>query len=150
VAGEPAEPAGAQRRLVRARHPQPRRDTYAVVRHDPDANGGDGADILIRHEKLEVLCSFYGPNCQAMATRLGDGISIPQNREALGDAGLKLVEVGEPTKAAEIIKNAWYQRCDLSVWLRREIRREYPILNILSAEGEIASDVADVTFNASP
>jgi hypothetical protein len=130
--------------------PNRRRDTFPVVQHDPDASAGAGADILIRHEELELLCSFYGPNCQAKATLLADGIFIPQNREVLATVGLKLKEAGEPTKAPELIKGRWYQRCDLAIWLRREIRRQYPVLNLLAATGEVITTAATRTLNVSP
>jgi hypothetical protein len=121
--------------------PERTRDTYPVIQHDPAAAAGEGADILIRHEQLKLLCSFYGPNCQANAGFLADGLMIAQNREAMGLAGFALREVGEPTKAPDMIKNKWTPRCDLAVWISREIRREYPILNLISAQATLNSVV---------
>lgn len=129
---------------------RPRRDTFPAVIHDPAANAGQGADVLIRNEEIELLASFYGPNCQGFATLLADGIIIPQNREELATAGIKLVSVGEPTKTPDLLKGKWLSRCDLAVLLRREIRRAYPVLNLLSASGQIISTQATVPFNANP
>jgi hypothetical protein len=129
---------------------RPRRDTFPVIQHDGAAAAGAGADILIRNEDIELLVTFYGPHCQANATLLADGIFVAQNREALATAGIKLVSAGEPTKAPELLKGLWYPRCDLAIVLRREVRREYPVLNLLSAAGEIVSTAATVAFNANP
>lgn len=120
-------------------------DTNAVEQHDA---GGQGTDVVIRHEELDLLCSFYGPNCQAYGALLRDGLGVAQNREALFLAGMGLVSVGDLTKAPEMIKSAWYQRTDLTVVIRREVRREYSVLNILSATAEIISDVETVTITA--
>lgn len=116
-------------------------DTFASVVHGPTLGGGEGADVLTRHEELDLLISFYGPACQATGALMRDGISIAQNREQLFLAGMGLVSVGDLTKAPEILKSAWYQRADLPLVIRREVRREYPVLNLISAP---------ITLNAPP
>lgn len=120
-------------------------DTNAVEQHD---GGGQGTDLIIRHEQLELLCSFYGPNCQAKGALLRDGLGVAQNREPLFLAGMGLVSVGDLTKAPEILKSAWYQRTDLTIVIRREVRREFAVLNILSAEGTIITDVETIDIVA--
>lgn len=130
--------------------PNRTRDTYAVVQHDETASAGAGADILIRHEHLEVLCSFYGPHCQALATLLADGMLIPQNREELRAAGMAVKQVGEPTKAPEMIKGRWLPRADLTVWVSREIRRSYPVLNLVSAQATLDVEAIEITITATP
>jgi hypothetical protein len=126
-------------------------DTYAVERWDPDAANGAGAQTLVRHESLEVLCSFYGAACQKNGANLRDGLAVAQNREALFLAGMALTETSDLTKAPEMIKSAWYQRADLTVYFRREIRREYPVLTLLSARGTIITDVGLTrSINADP
>lgn len=129
---------------------RPQRDAYPVIAHDPAAGAGQGADILIRNESLRLRTTFYGPNCQANATLFADGVFVAQNREQLLTVGIKLIGAGEPTKAPELIKGQWYSRCDLDVMLRRAIRREYPVLNLLSAGGQIVSTTLTVPFNSSP
>lgn len=113
-----------------------RADTFAVEQHD---STGQGTDTLIRHEELDLLCSFYGPAAQSNGARLRDGISIAQNREALQLAGMGLISVGDLTKAPEMIKNRWLNRADLMVAIRREVRRSYPVLNLLSLTGALKS-----------
>ncbi len=127
--------------------PTRRTDVFPVIEHDPHAAGGLGADILIRHEELDLLCSFYGPHCQAYAARLRDGLGIAQNREPMAAAGMALVSAGDPTKAPEMIKNTWVGRADLTVVIKRVISREYAVLNLLSAEGTIATEAVTVAFN---
>lgn len=117
--------------------PERDRDTYPAIIHDATAASGQGADTLIRHEQLKLLVSFYGPHCQKLAGYLADGLMIAQNREALETGGFALKEVGVPTKAPEILKNRWTPRCDLAAWISREIRREYPVLNLLSAQATL-------------
>jgi hypothetical protein len=117
-----------------------RADSFAVEIHDGSGANGAGVDILIRHEELDLLCSFYGPNCQGYGSLLRDGICVAQNREALFLAGMGLISVGDLTRAPELIKNRWVPRCDLTMRLRREIRREYAVLNLRTAALSVAAD----------
>lgn len=130
--------------------PERTRDTYPAIIHGATAASGQGADTLIRHEQLKLLVSFYGPSCQALAGLFADGLMVAQNRETLELAGFALREVGEPTKAPEILKNQWTPRCDLAAWMSREIRREYPVLNLLSAQATLQTDAISEAINATP
>lgn len=102
----------------------------AYVAHD---GTGQGHDDLVRHEQLDVLASFYGPNAARNAAMLRDGLQIPQNREALGADGLAFVDAGPLRTVPELVNQQWIRRVDLPITLRRAVRREYPVLNILSA-----------------
>ena len=120
-------------------------DTFAAVIHDGAAAAGEGADVVQRNELLDIMCSFYGPNCQATGALFRDGLSVAQNREVLFLNGMGLVSVGDLKKAPELVKNVWLPRADLPLVIRREIRREYPVLNLLSAQATlIAPPVTDV------
>ncbi len=121
-----------------------RADIYPVVQHDA---GGDGADLLIRHERLEVLTSFYGPAAQDFAAMWRDGLSVAQNREALQGAGMGLVAVDEIHAVPALIKGKWIKGFDVMVQINREVRRLYPVLNLLSAAGEIRTAVVNVEFD---
>ena len=103
------------------------KDTYGAVIHDAD---GEGTDTLVRHETLKVLASFYGPSAGAMAEALSDGLQIAQNREVLQLAAMGLRETGNPVRAPELIKETWWNRIDLPVFVRRAVQRTYPILNL--------------------
>lgn len=111
-----------------------------VMRHDPDDNAaiehdptGNGADNLVRHEDLELLASFYGPEAVMRATMLRDGLQIAQNREAINANGIGFVKAGAVLPVPELVNQQWVRRQDLPITLRRIVRRTYPVLNILSA-----------------
>ena len=119
-------------------------DPFPAVMHDGTKNAGAGADILTRNELLDILLSFYGPNCQGYGSLVRDGLMIGQNLETLFLAGMAMVEAKDLTKNPEIVKNKWLSRVDLPVVIRREVRREYPVLNLLSAQATlIAPPVTD-------
>lgn len=118
--------------------------TGAIIHH-PE---GEGTDELRRHETVNLLVSFYGPHASGYAGILRDGMLIPQNMEALKAQGIDFLEAGRVMAAPEFINNQWVNRRDLTVKLRRVVSRTYPILNVLSAEGEIVADNGDTnTWN---
>lgn len=118
-------------------------DTYAYTALEADGLTTD----LIRHETLVINATFYGPQSGAIATLFRDGLQIPQNLEALFGAGFGLIEATGPTQAPELIKEKWLQRNDIIWKTRREIRRVYPVLSLLSAHGTIYSDHLTDPFN---
>ncbi|ABS68866.1 putative bacteriophage protein [Xanthobacter versatilis] len=105
--------------------------TGAIVHH-PE---GEGTDELRRHETVEVLCNFYGPNASAFACVFRDGLLIPQNMETLQAQGIAFLEAGAIRAAPDFVNNQWVQRQDLLVRFRRMTSRTYQIRNVLSAEG---------------
>lgn len=117
-------------------------DTFAYEAHDPT---GDGQDFVQRHEELEVLCSFYGPQADNMASLVRDGLSLEQNRTYLKTQGMGLIGCGNARAFPEKINNLWYYRVDMKVDIRRAVTRSYKILNLLSAEGVIVTDISPLT-----
>lgn len=107
-----------------------RPDDNAAISHD---RTGDGADNLVRHEDIELLSTFYGPDAAMRAAMLRDGLQIAQNREALTANGIGFVTAGEVRPVPELVNQQWVRRQDLPITLRRIVRRTYPVLNILSA-----------------
>ncbi len=108
---------------------------YAWVQHFCDNEfNGPGHSEAQRHEELEVLATFYGPNCDAYCTNLQNGLMIWQNWSALRLVGLAFVEAQTPAHAPELIRERWWDRYDLTLIFRRIVRRNYPVLNILSAD----------------
>lgn len=112
-----------------------------------DANGSveqlvAGNVRFTRYEELEVMCSFYGPGCLDYAGRLRDGLQISQNREALFLAGMGFVACDDLLHTPELVNDRYYDRADLTVHLRREVRREYAILSFVSAYGTSKTDGA--------
>lgn len=109
----------------------------------PDANAaishalgddGDGIDNLLRHEDIEVLASFYGPQGQANALRLRDGLQVAQNRDTLAVTGVRFVAAGKVTNAPDLANQQWIRRYDLTLNFRRPVSRTYNIRNLQSAD----------------
>jgi len=105
-------------------------DDNAVITHD---GAGSGRDGLVRHEDIEVLASFYGPQAGRLAGIARDGLHIPQNVEALAPLGIAFVKASVTRPVPELVNQQWVRRVDLPFHLRRIVRRTYPVLNILSA-----------------
>lgn len=122
-----------------------RPDVNGVELHDPN---GDGSDVVIFHEEIDFMVSLYGPLNETMANRIRSGLQTAQNREPLTLAAMGLVRISGNTKTSELIKERWLPRTDLTVTLRREIRRVYPVLNLESASGTLVTAASTETFNA--
>lgn len=109
----------------------------------PNITHSSSSDTLKRHERIELLASFYGPNGQSNATIARDGIAIPQNMEALNLLGFGLIDIGTVRSVPELINQKWRRRYDLSMSFRRQVIRVYPVLDLASAELVITSDTPE-------
>lgn len=105
------------------------------------------ASTMIRHEEMEILCSFYGPDCLDYTGRLREGMYLAQNRASLFSAGMGLVGFSETTHVPELINERWFDRADITMTIRREIRREYAILSFLGVDGVIRANRATETLS---
>lgn len=110
------------------------KDTFAYIGHDSD---GDGTDYLFRQEDVEVLLSSYGTNAEAIIDQISDGFQIGQNLAVLSSAGIGHTDASDPRAAPVIMKTQWVKRFDMTWYFKRAIRRVYPVLNLLSAQGVI-------------
>jgi hypothetical protein len=120
---------------------------FGITDYRPDANEYQGettapATQMQRHEDVDVLCTFYGPNCTATAATLRDGLHIGQNRTELASEGMGLVGVSDIIHAPELINDRYFERCDMTVTIRREVLRTYPILSLLGAYGQVIANSA--------
>lgn len=124
-------------------------DAFPFEGHDP---AGEGSSTQQVHEEIDVLVSFYGPNCEANSKMLRDGLKISQNREAMYVFGLKLIETRGHTKSADLVNNQWYPRADLTVRVRRQVDRTYRILNLESLYAALIADVLSdpITISTAP
>ena len=91
-------------------------------------------------ESYTLLVSFYGPHATRNATLLRSGLFIEQNLAELRRANVGLVEVQAFQNVPELFRQQWVDRVDLPVVLRREIRFDYPVLNLLAATGMITGN----------
>lgn len=109
-------------------------DYGAVTLHNP---AGQGTDEQQRHDTVDLLASFYGPGAYSLASRLRDGLMVSQNRRAMREAGINLLESTRMRTASDLLNERFIRRVDLEVRLRRAFVRTYPILNVLSVSGVI-------------
>ena len=121
-------------------------DTYAAIVHHPSVGPAPGYDEMQRHETVDLLLSFYGPDADLYTGLFRDGLQIPQNREIFQLNAMGLVDTGRAINVPEMIKGKWWKRLDMTWTLRRQIRRSYPILDLLSAGGSIVVDQPPLTI----
>lgn len=113
---------------------RPEAGAGAYIQHlnGPSINDQSG-DLLVRHEELEVLASFYGPNAKANSGILRDGLFEDQNREALRKVDVAFVGT-EPQRAApDFVNQQWIRRWDLLMRFNRKVQRVYAVQNIVAA-----------------
>jgi len=108
----------------------------------PDANGAiqvnpAGVTTYQRHELLEIACSIFGPNGEETAGILRDGFQIPANLAALKAANMGFTEVTQARHVPDLVNERWVNRLVMSVFIRRQVQRTYPIQTFLSANGTI-------------
>lgn len=108
-----------------------RPETFHTEQHVPD---GDGYDLFITSEEVDVLMSFYGPNSQGNARRINNGIRISQNRAGLQAMGMDTLYVADPVTLPALLTGKWVRRVDVSITMRRRLAIRYNVLNILSAD----------------
>ncbi|MFA9439405.1 hypothetical protein ACDA63_07190 [Uliginosibacterium sp. sgz301328] len=101
---------------------------------------GDGSDEYVRHEDIDVLCTFYGPNAMRNASLARDGIYVTQNSEGITSHDMAVVGSTDLTAVPEFVNQQWIRRYDLPIRLRRKVSRAYPVLNILSVPTNIVID----------
>lgn len=106
----------------------------------------DGSATLVRHEEVDVHCVFYGPGCMNFANRLRDGLYLSQNREALRSVGAGVVGFSPTVHSPELAGERFVDRSDVTMTLRREVKRDYPVLHFVGAYGEIDANRAGTTL----
>jgi hypothetical protein len=113
-------------------------DEFPLIIHNPNGNGGNGQDELHQHEDIDVLVSFYdlGSNGQAdeFAARLRQGLAINQNLEPLTAQGMGLIGIGPAIPLPTLFKTRWNYRVDLTVSIKREIIRIYPVQSVTAID----------------
>lgn len=113
------------------------------------SGGAINANTFSRHEDLEVQCSFYGPDNDEIASTVRDGFELGQNREALRLAKMAFVGTNDARRVPDLVNERWIDRFEMSVFLRRQQMRTYPILTFTSVSGTILNDVGANPVNFS-
>lgn len=119
---------------------------FALVQNKSDTNAyttlnPDGSYNLQRMEDLEVQCAFFGEDAADVAAATRDGFQIAQNLEALQFAKMGFVNTNQMVHVPDLVNERWVDRYEMSVFLRREILRVYPILTFASFRGFIETIV---------
>jgi hypothetical protein len=105
-----------------------------------DAVNLNGRDVMLRHEDIEVLCSFYGPNAKGFAHQLVDGLYVAQNNEQIKALDMAFTGTSDVRAAPDMVNEQWIRRYDLTLHFRRKVTRTYAVLNLLSADVDYHSD----------
>ncbi len=115
-----------------------------ISQHQASANGGNGQTVTQTFAIVQVLASFYGPNCRGNASLLRDGLMVGQNREQLQLLSIGLVEMPSAIRfIPEMVNSQFQRRADVSFLLIVPFVRVYAILNLLAAQGTIQTDVGN-------
>lgn len=116
-------------------------NSYTTHRTTTDGQGTTiNTDYTHRTEVLDVLCSFYGPNCESNSELFAMGLEVGQNRETMQLAGYGLVGVDDATMMADLFNDRWITRIDLPFQIRRAQLYQYSVLNVIAAQGTIVDD----------
>ena len=119
-------------------------DDGPAIEHQPT---GDGSDQYVRHEDITLACTFYGPLSQRYASMTRDGMALPQNMEALKQDGVVFIDSQDIRSVPELVNQQWIKRYDLPLRFRRQIKRTYAVLNILSADPILVNDEIGIISN---
>ena len=112
-------------------------ETFAAELH---LGSNDGYNETRRHEEMNCLISFYGPDSGSYAALFRDGLQVAQNREYLSLNGMGLVSSDKIIPMPELVKERWLKRFDLNFVIRRIIVRDYNIVTILSVPVSINNE----------
>lgn len=118
--------------------PQITRDVHPAIVHTDD--GTTAADVMLRSQELEVLVSFYGPQCVGLAHTLGDALQCGQNGDELLARGFGFIECTGVVQVPALLKAQWQRRADITVRLRRLTSRTFPVSSIVSAGATVHAD----------
>lgn len=130
---------------------------FGIKVNKPDANAYVGPDdsepakaVLLRQEELEIELSIYGPDAVENSGLIRDGFQIPQNLAALKTANMGFGYTGDSQHVPELINERWFNKMVMSVFLRRQVQRDYPILNIQAANGTIFANTFGDSLVSAP
>lgn len=103
--------------------------------------------LMLRHEELDIMLAFYGPDCLQKAAEVREGFELTQNTESLLLAGMAYIDLSDIIHAPELVNDRYFDRADTTLTIRREVRREYRILNFVSANGAIHANRDTTTLS---
>lgn len=124
---------------------------FGIMNMTPDANAYVGFDqnenpFLQRNELLEIDISVYGPLSYDNMALIRDGFQLTQNLAQLKAANMGFAYDQAAMHVPDLVNGRWIDRWRSSIFLRRQIQREYPILNFVSVSGTTYIDDPDKSF----
>ena len=124
-------------------------DTFAAELHYSNPSS---YNEVRRHEELEILVSGYGPQSSSILSILRDGMQVAQNREILSLNNMGLISSGDILAVPELIKNIWTKRHDMRFWIRRQVKRNYGVLDLAEAQGTLNNElyIEQITVRENP
>ncbi len=110
-------------------------DDNPVLVHNASDSGGLGTDSFLRHELIEVLASFDGPQGQQYAEQARDGLWVAQNNATLAAYSLTFTSEADPLRSVpDLVNQQWRRRYDFTARFRRQVSRTFGVRNLVSAE----------------
>lgn len=147
ITGLPGSMVRPRWQPVVPKQPEPSIDwcAFGIVDVTPDDNAVN--DIAFtgqyeRHEDIELLVTFYGPNRNGFAQLLRDGLAVAQNREALKINLINFVSSAKMRSVPELVNLQWIRRSDLPLYFRRKIERTFGVLPIVGVVGSFEADAS--------
>lgn len=120
-------------------------DDYPYIQHLAGTGLNDAAgDLLVTHEHIEVLASFYGPQAKANAGVLRDGLKIQQNRTALTAVDIAFTDCETARAVPALINQQWVRGFDMPMRFNRKISRVYGVQSIVAADIHLFDDSGHV------
>lgn len=124
--------------------------SIGLTEDDSDTNAYLGTDSkgnnqFMRMEALTVECMFYGPDSLEIGKLVRDGLQLKQNLQVLQQANMNFVNTSRMIVSPDLVNELWIERWAMSVFMRREILRTYPILTLLSGSGSLIANVSSGT-----
>jgi hypothetical protein len=107
-----------------------------------DTVAGEGETVITtvnRNETLQVNLQVYGPNCYEMASLIRDGFQLTQNLAALKKAKMGFGWDEPAQHAPDLVNGRWVDRYRMTIYLRRQVQRFYPVLSFTSASIQLNS-----------
>lgn len=139
--------------------------SFGIERTKPQVNDlvaysyTDGAMTQAWYEEYNILCSFYGDQMGALATRLKAGLSLAQNRDAINynfsfiagppevdtitSNGIVFVNCTEPRNVSILINNIWQKKTDMFIIFRRQMEFTYPIESITQVQATLNTVITE-------
>lgn len=123
---------------------------FPNIQHFSPGSPSPGYSVMYQRSWMTVVISFYGPNSDANAAILRDGLLISQNMETLAAQGIRITKPDDVKRVPELVNNLWVDRSDIIVMMTREVSRTYPIEDIVSAGGTVTTDAGNQSTFAAP